>query len=278
MITESALKPRLKIQTERGVEHIKLSKQSTLTFGRSAQNTVYLQDPFASRFHAKLEVNHSLCCCFVDLRSRNGTLLNDIPLTTPVWLKHGDRIAIGETTILFESEPESPSVVPPIVPAVFMVQGLTMQGEIWREIFDTLDIPIVWESSSTALKQNLEERAITQALPKLLLLDVQLHSNAYLFCRWCHQNFPDIQIFLLDSLRKEISPVERCIALKSGALNLLPAMNRRSLVLRGTETLAGINEVLQVVSDSAIRRDEFLTILQRIYDRMDSEVAPEGDG
>lgn len=265
MITESALKPRLRIQTEQGIQQLELSKETTWTFGRSSENTVPLRDPFASRFHAKLEVNHSLCCCFVDLKSRNGTLLNDRLVTTPVWLKHGDRIAIGETTIIFESEPEAPEVIPD----VFMVQGLTSQGEIWREIFDSLCIPIVWEASSATLKQTFEEKALSQTLPKLLLLDVQIHSNAYLFCRWCHQNFPQVKIFLLDSLRKQISPVEQRIALKSGAMNLLPAMNRRSMVLRAAETLAEINEVLQVIGDATLRKDEFLRILQRVNERMD---------
>jgi hypothetical protein len=265
MITESALKPRLKIQTEQGIECLELSRESTWTFGRSSQNSVSLSDPFASRYHAKLEVNHSLCCCFVDLKSRNGTLLNDRPLTSPVWLKHGDRISIGETTIIFESGPKNLGVAP----TVFMVQGLTIQGEIWREIFDHLSIPMIWESSSSTLKQTLEERALSQTLPKLLLLDVQVHSNAYLFCRWCHQNFPQVQIFLLDSLRKEVSPVERRVALKSGALNLFPAMNRRSLVLRSAETLVEINEVLQTVEQATLDKDEFIQILQRIYNRMD---------
>jgi FHA domain len=265
MITESALKPRLKIQTEQGIECLELSGESTWTFGRSSQNSVSLRDPFASRYHAKLEVNHSLCCCFVDLKSRNGTLLNDRPLTSPVWLKHGDRISIGETTIIFESKPEAPE----IAPTVFMVQGLTLQGEIWREIFDHLRVPIVWESSSATLKQTFEARALSQTLPKFLLLDVQVHNNAYLFCRWCHQNFPQVQIFLLDSLRKEVSPVERRVALKSGALNLFPAMNRRSLVLRSTETLAEINEVLQRGGNAHLSKAEFLTILQRVYERMD---------
>jgi pSer/pThr/pTyr-binding forkhead associated (FHA) protein len=269
MITESALKPRLKIQTEQGIEYLELSRESTWTFGRSSQNSVPLSDPFASRYHAKLEVNHSLCCCFVDLKSRNGTLLNDRSLTSPVWLKHGDRISIGETIIIFESAP----VVPPeVTPTVFMVQGLTIQGEIWREIFDHLSIPIVWESSSATLKQTFEQRALSQTLPKFLLLDVQVHNNAYLFCRWCHQNFPQVQIFLLDSLRKEISPVERRVALKSGALNLFPAMNRCSLVLRSTETLAELNEVLQSVGNALLTKAEFLTILQRVYERMDDVI------
>jgi pSer/pThr/pTyr-binding forkhead associated (FHA) protein len=276
MITESALKPRLKIQTEQGIECLELPRESTWTFGRSAQNSVPLSDPFASRYHAKLEVNHSLCCCFVDLKSRNGTLLNDHPLTSPVWLKHGDRISIGETTITFEFESvlEFP---PEVAPIVFMVQGLTIQGEIWREIFHHLSIPIVWESSSATLKQNFEQRSLSQTLPKFLLLDVQVHNNAYLFCRWCHQNFPQVQIFLLDSLRKEVSPVERRVALKSGALNLFPAMNRRSLVLRSAETLTEINEVLQKVGNDLLSKEEFLPILQRVYERMDNVIGADDE-
>jgi FHA domain len=262
----SATTPRLTIETPQVIEKLELAAQSVLTFGRGSKNTVRLEDPFASRYHAKLQVNQSQHCYFVDLDSRNGTLLNDTPLTTPVWLKHGDRISIGETTLIFEQGPEivaeSASEMFPI--AVLMVQGSTEQGTIWQEIFDSRNLAMVWEESSTTFKQTLEERALANALPKLLLIDVNAYANAYHFCRWCRQAFPQVQIFLLDSVRKEISNIERQIAIKQGILNFFPAINRHDLILRSVDRLLHINEILRVLESPPLSQDELLNLLKRM--------------
>jgi pSer/pThr/pTyr-binding forkhead associated (FHA) protein len=83
----SARTPYLTIRTPKDSEKLELSAQSVWTFGRGSKNSVRIDDPFASRYHAKLQVNQSQHCYFVDLDSRNGTLLNDAPLLTPMWLK-----------------------------------------------------------------------------------------------------------------------------------------------------------------------------------------------
>jgi pSer/pThr/pTyr-binding forkhead associated (FHA) protein len=258
--------PCLTIQTPKSVTKLELAAQGTWTFGRGAKNTVRLDDPFASRYHAKLQTNESLQCYFIDLNSRNGTLLNDEPLTTATWLKHGDRLSIGETTLIFEHFPEV-EVAPALETtplSVLMVQESVAQGKIWQEIFNLLNISMVWEKSSTTLKQNLEERAISDTLPKLLLMDVNIYANPYHFCRWCRQELPQMQIFLLDSVRKEIPDIERQITLKQGVLNFFPAMNRHNLVLKSIDRLRDINEVLGTLGDRYLRQDELLNILRKI--------------
>jgi hypothetical protein len=265
-MTVSVKTPCLTIQTPKDVEKLELTAQNVWTFGRSAKNTVRLEDPFASRYHAKLQVNQSQHCYFVDLDSRNGTLLNDEPLTTPVWLRHGDRLSIGETTLTFEHEREI-SVESDLETAsisVLMVQESIAQGEIWQEIFNSMNISMVWQDSGTSLKHNLEERAEFNLLPKVLLMDVNIYSNAYHFCSWCRQTFPDIQIFLLDSVRKEIPSIERKIAIKQGVINFFPAMNRHNLVLKSIDRLKDINEVFAVLENRALRQDELLSILRRM--------------
>jgi pSer/pThr/pTyr-binding forkhead associated (FHA) protein len=258
--------PTLTIQTPKGVEKLELVAQDTLTFGRSPKNKVQLEDPFASRYHAKLNVNRFQHCYVVDLSSRNGTLLNDEPLTAPAWLKHGDRICIGETIISFEDGREDSLELAPEEAdiSVLMVLECIPQGKIWQEIFTSLNISMRWNESSTTIKQTLEERAAFDLLPKMLLMDVSSFSNAHHFCRWCHQTFPQVKIFLLDSTRREIPSIERQIALKNGASNFFPAMNRHNLVLRSTERLRDINEVLSVLEGKTLRQEELLSILRRM--------------
>jgi pSer/pThr/pTyr-binding forkhead associated (FHA) protein len=269
-MAESVNMPRLVLKTPQGTEILELSRQETWTFGRSADNTVRLKDPFASRYHAKIEVNRLNHCYFVDLNSRNGTSYNGQSLITPVWLKPGDCLSIGETTLVFEYcqqiEDESPAKHSPV--SVLMVQGSASQGQIWQEVFKGSNISVLWQEDSATLRQIFEERAAANALPKLLLLDVRAHSNAYHFCRWCHQTFPQIQIFLLDSLRKEISGVEHQIALKNGALNLLPAMNCHNLVLNSTEVLQNINQVLDRLGSPSLSKEALLSVLNVVNEHM----------
>jgi pSer/pThr/pTyr-binding forkhead associated (FHA) protein len=256
----------LTVQTPKDSKKLELTAQSVWTFGRGVKNTVRLDDPFASRYHAKLQVDHAQQCYFVDLDSRNGTLLNDEPLMAPVWLKQGDRISIGETTLRFEDgrEQNGDSASITSFPSVLMVHESIAQGEIWQEIFNTVKISMSWETSSKTLRQSFEERIISNSLPKLLLIDVSEYPNVYHFCRWCRQEFPQIKIFLLDSVRKEISSIERQIAIKQGVLNFFPAMNRENLVLRSIDRLQDINEVLNVIEDRFLSQDELLNILKRM--------------
>jgi pSer/pThr/pTyr-binding forkhead associated (FHA) protein len=72
--------------------------------GRTADNDVVIKDPSSSRSHARVYEEDGVY--FVeDLKSANGTTLNDRDLTAPAKLKAGDRIAIG--TVVMEFSPSS---------------------------------------------------------------------------------------------------------------------------------------------------------------------------
>ena len=62
--------------------------------GRSAANTVMIDDPFASTEHASL-VQRGGRWWLEDLGSKNGTLLNGERLTGPAIVATGDEIGIG---------------------------------------------------------------------------------------------------------------------------------------------------------------------------------------
>ena len=73
---------------------IRFDEKNIMQIGRDAGNDVVLNSPTVSRFHAQIErvgQRHRL----IDLRSTNGTFVNDERIETEVWLKPSDTIRIG---------------------------------------------------------------------------------------------------------------------------------------------------------------------------------------
>jgi pSer/pThr/pTyr-binding forkhead associated (FHA) protein len=256
---------RLLIYAKGGVETLALSNRTLWTFGRSKENTVQIQDLMASRIHAQLEVHQNANHYFVDLDSRNGTLINDLPIVNPQLLKHGDRISIGDTVLVFERvlEPkiEKPSSRPN--QQVLMLHESAAQGAFWQEILAFQGITVLRQETPQALKQQIDLDSISDTVTKLLLIDVRAYpGDCYQFCRWLRQKYPQYQIFLLDSKRREISVLERQVAIKNGALNQFAATTRRDLVLNCAEVLRQVNEVLKALNCDSIEKEELLFLLR----------------
>ena len=71
------------------------------TIGRSDNNSIIISDPYASGEHALLTWRNGQWW-LEDRDSRNGTLLNDMPVDTPLIVGHGDTIGIGQVQLRFE--------------------------------------------------------------------------------------------------------------------------------------------------------------------------------
>jgi pSer/pThr/pTyr-binding forkhead associated (FHA) protein len=256
--------PQLIIHGNGSVETLTLSERTIWTFGRGKKSTVQLDDPNASRIHAQLAIYPDNSCYFVDLKSRNGTLINDEAALTPKLLKHGDRISIGNTVMVFEK----PSAVSE--DQVLMLHASAAQAAFWHEILAFQGISVLKEISVSEFKRQLDLNAASDKSPKVLLIDVRAHQgDCYQFCRWIRQKHPQHQTFLLDSKRQTVSNLERQVAIKNGAVNQFPAMSRRDLVLNSTEVLRQVNEVLQVLEAKLIEKDELLSILRTNKTLMD---------
>jgi len=67
--------------------------------GRGYDNDVIVDDPMVSRHHCQLKLQHG-AYGFVDLGSRNGSMVNGQPVQE-VALGPGDIIQVGSTTIEF---------------------------------------------------------------------------------------------------------------------------------------------------------------------------------
>jgi ABC-type multidrug transport system ATPase subunit/pSer/pThr/pTyr-binding forkhead associated (FHA) protein/uncharacterized membrane protein len=73
---------------------IKFSEKNLIQIGRDASNDVVLDSPKVSRYHAQIErvgQRHRV----TDLRSTNGTYVNDTPVEGDVWLQQSDVIRVG---------------------------------------------------------------------------------------------------------------------------------------------------------------------------------------
>ncbi len=73
-----------------------------ITIGRDTTSVIQILDRGASRHHAEIFRVGEMC--FIrDLGSRNGTYVNDKRITEDL-MREGDRVQIGSTVIIFESE------------------------------------------------------------------------------------------------------------------------------------------------------------------------------
>jgi hypothetical protein len=79
----------------------KLPLQQVTYLGRDPACTIVLQDEAASGRHARLHRENDVWW-LEDLGSRNGTMLNDLPLTRRISLTEGDIIGIGTMQLRFE--------------------------------------------------------------------------------------------------------------------------------------------------------------------------------
>jgi hypothetical protein len=71
------------------------------TLGRSNENDVVVEDPYASRRHCALLVHVNESCELHDTASKNGTYLNGKRLAGPTSLKSGDEIRISNQEFVF---------------------------------------------------------------------------------------------------------------------------------------------------------------------------------
>ena len=84
-------------------ENAVFALQPFTTLGRGTTNTIVVPDTFASAEHALISWRAGQWW-LEDLGSRNGTCLNDEPVTTPVVLSAGDVIGIGQVKFKVEVE------------------------------------------------------------------------------------------------------------------------------------------------------------------------------
>jgi len=95
--------PLLKVETapeQSGLPGMSYELDGVTRLGRGPENDVVLPDLFASNSHAVIKLRQGQYW-LEDLDSRNGTFLNNMPLTRPAVLAHNDQIRIGDIIFRF---------------------------------------------------------------------------------------------------------------------------------------------------------------------------------
>jgi hypothetical protein len=76
--------------------------------GRAADNVICLDDPLISSHHARISFAGGQWLV-EDLGSRNGTLVNDLRVESPIALASGDVLRLGGLSLRFEAGPPPPA-------------------------------------------------------------------------------------------------------------------------------------------------------------------------
>ena len=79
--------------------------------GRNQDASVRLPDAGVSRQHASIQQIDGLHW-LTDLGSANGSFINDVAVTMPTVLRHGDRVRLGSVALSYESDVPVPDAAP----------------------------------------------------------------------------------------------------------------------------------------------------------------------
>jgi pSer/pThr/pTyr-binding forkhead associated (FHA) protein len=126
--------PKLTLQFE-GRALKEFAAEPNVTIGRASDNTIVIDNPAVSGHHARI-VHEGEQLILEDLRSRNGTFVND-QLVRRHALRHGDAVLVGKHTLQFDSEGSVDSHQPhPALPS--LNDTLFLDTHRHRELLATL--------------------------------------------------------------------------------------------------------------------------------------------
>ena len=93
------------LEGERAGETVALERATEV--GRAAGNMARIDDPTVSAHHARLSF-HAGQWWVEDLASRNGTMVNDLPVTEPLVVTYGDALHFGRVGLRLVNGPAGP--------------------------------------------------------------------------------------------------------------------------------------------------------------------------
>lgn len=102
-ILSNKKKPGIQIHTKPsdGKESTYNFRQTEIVIGRGPQCDISIKDDVLSGSHARVSFHHSQWW-LEDLNSRNGTFLNEHPITTPTVVIDGDKFKCGNITLTLQ--------------------------------------------------------------------------------------------------------------------------------------------------------------------------------
>lgn len=128
----------IQVGTSAGVR-VSAVSGTVVTLGRALDNDIVVSNNTVSRHHAVLERVGSQWR-LRDLRSRNGTRVNGVPLGSgSLPLRHGDRIELGRAEIRITADPDAGHAMATVLPTRpgELTAGLTgRETEVLRRLAD----------------------------------------------------------------------------------------------------------------------------------------------
>lgn len=149
-----------------------------------------------------------------------------------------------------------------------MVQPNRLQGAIWQAVLKSQEITVIWEVADANLPESFGQ--LKQAglrLPEVLLLDAQSPGlNPLMFCRWCREYHPDVQVVLTDHTQREIPSYERRWALYQGAADFLPGFQRQNFVSSVAEA---VKRILELLDNHPLNNGALISVLLAMRRQLD---------
>ncbi len=99
--------PYLRICRPEGDRNVPLLGASLWKLGRGSQSAIVLEDDLVSRNHAMVQRMDNGEYFLIDMGSRNGSFVNEKRVSTPLALRDGDRLALGNAQMVFFNPLES---------------------------------------------------------------------------------------------------------------------------------------------------------------------------
>src|SRR5260370_5458122 len=97
----------LSISRSDNVINVPLLGENSWKLGRSSQCAIVLEDDLVSRNHAMIQRMDSKEYILIDMGSRNGSFVNERRLSTPMPLRDGDRVTLGNGHMVFYNPQET---------------------------------------------------------------------------------------------------------------------------------------------------------------------------
>jgi adenylate cyclase len=87
--------------------NVPLLGESSWKLGRGSQCTIVLEDNLVSRTHAMIQRTDYTHYILIDMGSRNGSFVNERRLSTPLRLRDGDQVRLGNAQMVFYNPQET---------------------------------------------------------------------------------------------------------------------------------------------------------------------------
>lgn len=235
---------------------------------------IHFQDDLISRQHGLLLATANRKIYFSDLQSVNGSSVNNKKVIEPILLTQGDLLRIGPYEIEFQDSGElAVNQNSTIGKSVLLVQESEFQSKIWKEILCTFGISVHQEMSMDRSQPEQVEKRLKPSgtFPDLLIADVEnLRPNAYEFCRWFREHYPDLRIILTCSDRSNIFQAEQRWAVHQGAVNFLPGFPEKSPWTNLPEVATRVDSVLQAMNSQVLQQGTLEPILRSLMQKSGS--------